>query len=71
MLEGYRTFLILIILFVGWFHIEQMFLKEPLFAMSIHHIKYFRNNLAQNKILEKLASFVSLFGDKLGFGLCL
>ena len=57
---------VLLIIYAGWLYIEQKFLRDPLYAMSVAHIKMFRGEHlpeSKRKIVEKIMSAISHLGD--------
>ena len=58
-------------LYVTWVCIEQTYLKQPLYEISIKHIIYFRREFGSNFLLQKFFSLVSLAGDKAGLAACM
>jgi len=63
-------FVIILLLWVTWIYVEQNYIKEPLFALSVSHIKYFRGEAEKNATLDKIAGVFSFFGDKYGYMIC-
>ena len=64
---------VLLIIYAGWLYIEQKFLRDPLYAMSVAHIKMFRGEHlpeSKRKIVEKIMSAISHLGDKAGLWMC-
>jgi hypothetical protein len=69
--KKYIVLILLLISYFSWIYAEQAFIKRPLYHLSVINIKYFRSELAQNKVLEKVMSLFSHMGDKVGLVLCL
>ena len=59
-------FCMLTTLYLFWVVLEQGWLKEPLFELSVKHSKYFRHHFATFKPLELFFTLVSHLGDKAG-----
>ena len=63
-------FAIIMLLWGMWVYLEQKYIKEPLFALSVSHIKYFRAQAETNPLLDKIAGVFSFLGDKYGCFIC-
>ena len=64
--ERYLTFLGLLALYVVWVQFELHVLNEPLYAISLEHIKLFRAHAEQHKFMDVLMTLLSQIGDKFG-----
>ena len=69
--KKYIILILLLLSYCSWIYFEQAYVARPLYQLSVINIKFFRSELAKNKLLEKLMSLLSHMGDKVGLVLCL
>jgi hypothetical protein len=62
----YLTFLGLAALYLGWVQFEWRVLSQPLYAISLAHIRIFRAHADQHKFMDVLMTLLSQLGDKFG-----
>ena len=65
-LNQFIILLFLLAVYGSWVVFEQQYLAEPLYAISLKHIKYFRRTFSKYKLLELFFTLVSHLGDKAG-----
>ena len=66
--RNYRVlnFFIICSTYFIWVYLEQKYLREPLYNLSLDHIKVFRNHAATHNIFDQMATLISQMGDKSG-----